>query len=182
MDRELIPHPETPASAVRFVSAGVQRLPGGLDLQYVVEGDASLLVIPAPAKPYRTDELWRSTCFELFIREGNQAYCEINLSPSGQWAAYRFQDYRGEAEDLDLDEPPRIWFSREPFGLLLTASITIGLRGNGPVGLSAVIGEKDGTISYWALAHPPGDPDFHHPACFALELPAETDILPSPRT
>lgn len=172
MDLELIPHPETPASAVRFVSVAVRRQKGGLDLQYVVEGDASRLVIPAPAKPYRTGDLWRSTCFELFIREEGQAYCEINLSPSGQWAAYRFQDYRGEAEDIGLDEPPRIWFSREPFGLLLSASIPIELKENGPIGLSAVIVEKDGTISYWALAHPPGDPDFHHPDCFALELPA----------
>jgi hypothetical protein len=44
------------------------------------------------------------------------------------------------------------------------------------IGLSAVIEEADGTISYWALAHPPGEPDFHHADCFALELPAETDV------
>jgi len=40
------------------------------------------------------------------------------------------------------------------------------------LGLSAVIEEIDGTKSYWALAHPPGKPDFHHPDCFALTLPA----------
>ena len=38
--------------------------------------------------------------------------------------------------------------------------------------LSAVIEELDGTKSYWALAHPPGKPDFHHPDCFALTLEA----------
>ena len=39
------------------------------------------------------------------------------------------------------------------------------------LGLSAVLEEKDGTKSYWALAHPSGDkPDFHHPACFAARL------------
>ena len=27
-----------------------------------------------------------------------------------------------------------------------------------------------GGISYWALAHPPGKPDFHHADGFALEL------------
>ena len=40
------------------------------------------------------------------------------------------------------------------------------------LGLSAVIEEADGRLSYWALAHPPGKPDFHHSDCFALELPA----------
>lgn len=39
------------------------------------------------------------------------------------------------------------------------------------IGLSAVIEEMDGTKSYWALAHPAGKPDFHHPDCFTLELP-----------
>ena len=38
-------------------------------------------------------------------------------------------------------------------------------------GLSAVIEEADGTKSYWALAHPPGKPDFHRAEGFALELP-----------
>jgi len=38
------------------------------------------------------------------------------------------------------------------------------------LGLSAVIEEESGALSYWALAHPPGRADFHHSDCFALEL------------
>jgi hypothetical protein len=37
--------------------------------------------------------------------------------------------------------------------------------------LAAVIEERGGRISYWALAHPPGKPDFHHSDCFTLEFP-----------
>ena len=40
------------------------------------------------------------------------------------------------------------------------------------LGLSAVIEETDGNTSYWALAHPPGKPDFHHAAGFAYDLAA----------
>jgi hypothetical protein len=49
-----------------------------------------------------------------------------------------------------------------------------GLPGDAPwrLGLSAVIEEAGGGLSYWALAHPPGKADFHHSDCFALELPA----------
>ena len=32
--------------------------------------------------------------------------------------------------------------------------------------------ETDDELSYWALAHPPGRPDFHHPDCFALAVAA----------
>ena len=38
------------------------------------------------------------------------------------------------------------------------------------LGLAAVIEETSGRKSYWALAHPPGKPDFHHPDCFAHEF------------
>jgi hypothetical protein len=33
-----------------------------------------------------------------------------------------------------------------------------------------VLEENDGGKSYWALAHSPAKPDFHHTDCFALEL------------
>jgi hypothetical protein len=33
-----------------------------------------------------------------------------------------------------------------------------------------VIEDMTGEFSYWALAHPPGKPDFHHSDCFAHEL------------
>ena len=49
-----------------------------------------------------------------------------------------------------------------PEGIESAADIAAGL------GLSAILEEEDGTISYWALAHPPGRPDFHHPDCLAL--------------
>ena len=36
----------------------------------------------------------------------------------------------------------------------------------------AVLEEQGGTKSYWAMAHPDAEPDFHAPACFAAELAA----------
>jgi hypothetical protein len=41
-----------------------------------------------------------------------------------------------------------------------------------PIALSAVIETRDGAKSYWALAHPPGKPDFHHADCFIGQLAA----------
>ena len=38
------------------------------------------------------------------------------------------------------------------------------------LGLSAVIEDRDGALSYWALRHPAGKPDFHHADAFALAL------------
>jgi hypothetical protein len=103
--------------------------------------------------------------------EGGGPYYEINLSPSGAWAAYRFEDYRtGMA--AALTEPPAISFMLGKDKLTLAATL-IGLPDNTPLrlGVSAVIEAVDGSKSYWALQHPPGKPDFHHQDCFALRLP-----------
>jgi hypothetical protein len=41
---------------------------------------------------------------------------------------------------------------------------------DGRLALSAVIEEAGGAKSYWALAHPPGRPDFHSAAGFLVPL------------
>lgn len=149
-----------------------------LDLRFVVTGPPEGLRLPARAAPERTDELWKHTCFEAFIRAGpGEAYLELNLAPSTQWAAYRFDGYRqGMAPALDIGAP-RIGMRATPEGLELTASLDLAdlpdlSQADWRVGLSAVIEAADGSLSYWALAHAPGRPDFHHADCFALQVPA----------
>ncbi|MBN2801686.1 MAG: hypothetical protein JXR91_01195 [Deltaproteobacteria bacterium] len=45
----------------------------------------------------RTDELWKHTCFEIFIgTEDSDEYWEFNFSTSGKWNCYHFDNYRKE--------------------------------------------------------------------------------------
>ena len=68
---------------------------------------------------------------------------------------------------LDIP-PPQIQVSRSASRLELQARIP--LESGGRIGFAAVVEQADGTLSYWALRHPPGKPDFHHRDAFALEL------------
>ena len=104
---------------------------------------------------------------------GQESYTEFNLSPSGEWAAYRFEGYRQGMANLDVAEasiesPVRAGDAWRIRAFLDSAAFE-GL-GPGLASLSAVIEERDGTRSYWALAHPSDKPDFHHPDSFVLEL------------
>ncbi len=141
-----------------------------MSLIYLADCPADLLALPVATASERTDGLWQHTCFEAFIASGDGGYAEFNLSPSGQWAAYDFDAYRGGMRDRPT-LPPLIKFESDQAAVKLIA--TIDLTGlSGALALSAVIEEADGTKSYWALAHAEGKPDFHHPACFAANLPA----------
>ena len=134
------------------------------------------LSLASPSFSERAADLWQTTCFELFVRvEGREAYSEYNFAPSMQWAAYAFDGYREGMKDLLCSVDPLVERGGERGeAWVVRADVDLSDIPTGPLhfGLSAVIEEKDGAKSYWALAHAPGKPDFHHPACFALELPA----------
>ena len=171
----LLPHPDYPPLAVESVSATVGRLPeGGLRLEFSVEG-TSALIVPKERVPSRADGLWRTTCFELFVRlDDTQYYQEFNFSPSLQWAAYAFDGYRVGMVELGA-EGPEIETTRladTSFFLAARPWRSHALPEGGSIALTAVLEEAGGVKSFWALAHPPGAPDFHHPACFTARLPA----------
>ena len=141
---------------------------GRLAVRYRIECDLERLCLPAPRTPAPGERLWQHTCCEIFVaRAGMLPYREFNFSPSGEWAAYACRRYR-ECAPFSIEDP-EISLTRSPDRLELQASIPAddgGLR----VALSAVIEDRAGSLTYWALRHPAGKPDFHHPDAFALEL------------
>lgn len=175
---ELQPHPASPASPVDKIEVMAGHIGNGhLSLIFTVTGNIAALRIPPFTTQRRIDGLWQHTCFEAFIRPPcGEDYFELNLSPSGQWAAYRFDGHRSGMRPADVPEP-RI-ASHEAAGVFgLVAGVDLGaLPELAPwetwrAGISAVIEAADGSISHWALAHPAAKPDFHHPETFVLDLP-----------
>lgn len=166
---ELVCHPDTPARTIQSIEASVHHDSGRWLLSFEVTGDRPDM--PPRTAPVRTDGLWQTTCFELFVRGAEEGYAEFNFSPSTRWAAYGFTGYRSGRADLPIAQP---LIEPTEVGLRVTLNFPVA-AGQIQIGLCAVIEEQDGTKSYWALAHPPGKPDFHHPACFALGLAAPSN-------
>lgn len=166
----LLSHPDHPPLAVRSVQVEVR---GGHDdvlLTYLIVGSEKV-VTPEWLPPDRAAHLWRTTCFELFLRfDDDQRYVEFNFSPSTRWAAYAFDGHREGRTELLRDVDPFI--ERMEDGIEVDCDLGGLPHGELRIGLSAVIEEEGGVLSYWALAHPPGAPDFHHAACFGARLPA----------
>ena len=171
MRARLVCHPDTPSAAVTGIEVLVDRTgPDALLIRYMLSGDVELVVWPDPASPERTDELWKHTCFEAFVGGPGGAYREFNFAPSNAWAAYDFEGYRAGMRPARVQPPGTDLEGAEAF-FALEATATLP-SGAARLGLTAVIEEVDGRRSYWALAHPPGKPDFHDAGCFTLELPA----------
>jgi hypothetical protein len=179
MRQALKPHPDSPRSAATRIEVEIARPhPGSLILRYFLAGKINDLRMPPETAPTRAHELWQQTCFEAFVRaSASTAYYEFNFSPSMQWAAYCFSAYRRKMSVANDVCAPRIEVQSSGEFYRLQASLELDGISNLPsealwrLGLSAVIEETSGRKSFWALAHPPGKPDFHHSDCFAYELP-----------
>ena len=167
-------HPQDPSPSIREIDVLVAQVEtGSLMLTFRLAGDVSALNIPECASPGRADNLWQHTCFEVFVMQGEgPEYREFNLSPSGEWAVYDFRGYRNGGV-LEDEFTPGIVVQRTKDRLELTAEISRGLLPHGrplKLGLSAVIEDVDAILSYWALRHTAGKPDFHHTDAFTLQL------------
>jgi hypothetical protein len=182
MQRFLVPHPASPPSPIRKIRVDVARfVDGRLAFTFMAHGDLARIRIPAGSASARADDLWRRTCFEAFLRGPDaDTYVELNFSPSTQWAAWRFEAYRSGMRQADVEAPT---IKAMAAGKYLAVVAGVGLASlpelisweTWEIGLAAIIEADDGSVSHWALVHPPGPPDFHHRDCFAGDLaPAAT--------
>ncbi len=166
---ELIPHPTCQPAFPAGLAVAFERQGDHLWLRFILDGDLDRIVWPDEAEAGRADDLWKTTCFEAFVA-GQAGYGEFNLSPSGQWASYRFDAYRDGMRPAD-ETATVLGLDGGTDHVALEARIMLP-RDAERLGLSAVIETRDGAKTYWALAHSSDSPDFHHPETFTLALPA----------
>lgn len=158
------------------IDGQINRTGDRLRIDYHLRGDLAALAIAPPAKvPARQGQLWQHTCFEFFLGcQGSPRYWEFNLSPTGDWNVYRFNDYRqGMETEKAFTELP---FScdRQPsaFTLSLTLDLSpiIAADQRLEIAVTTVIEQSTGDLSYWALTHPGPEADFHRRDGFQLKL------------
>lgn len=169
-------HPISTPAEVDSIQATVElneRPNDQLQISFKLMGDIAKIAVPQPVSPQFRNELWQQTCFEIFIAsETDNAYQEYNFSPSGEWAAYCFSDYRQQQSDLII-EAPQIKRQVDAQSLSLSATLrTEALPTKQPwlIGVSAVV-ETDQGLSWWALNHSGQQPDFHSRQSFRRLLP-----------
>lgn len=157
------------------IQGTIERTEQALMLSFLLHGNLGDLVLPPAAKRNRCDNLWQSTCFEMFWAEKKKKnYWELNLAPNGGWNVYAFTDYRTGMRQEDRIAEPHIKTEHTAESFFLTAELGIGNlhAGLSPIllGVSAVLKHRDSRLSYWALAHPEEKPDFHAPQAFILRM------------
>jgi hypothetical protein len=164
---------------VRALRVIVRRTINALELGFRLDGSTSRICLTLQSRRHGPVELWRHTCFEAFVAiDGQATYHEFNFAPSHEWLVYAFRAYRDPTPLANVLHSPIVAINTTANRLELDARIVltdlsaIHLHSPLRLGLAAVIESCNGSLSYWALRHPVGKPDFHHADAFALRLEA----------
>ena len=133
-----------------------------ISICYRIEG--SLENIQWPKKKYTngSNELWHSTCFECFFGSASTSeYYELNQSPGGDLAFYKFAHYRGNKRSYDT--PSAYTFSLALDEYECYARIDMPLPYPPPfyIGPAAIIKDRQNELHYFGISHPERGPDFH---------------------
>ena len=158
-------HQSCDLGPIKAVIAEIHATESGCVAEFRLDGSIAGIKVPEPAPSTRTDNLWKTTCFEIFWQPiGQPGYVEFNLSPSTRWASYDFDSFREGMRDAPVDAIS-ITCSHSEKELVLKATIAATLPTPAQVALNAIVEHLDGTLQFWALAFPPGKPEFHSEAC-----------------
>ena len=146
------------------------------------QGENAILWPPAAGQLQRRDGLWEHTCLVWFLAHPHgEAYWEFNLCPNGDWNVYALDGYRrGLRPDPHYSALPversgngRISRLRATATLpaaLLPATLISAQPAELELAVTAVLEQRGGAISYWALHHGGGEADFHRRDGFRLRI------------
>ncbi len=148
-------------------------------LDYRIRGDIDRPRLPPQAASKFQDLLWSKPAWKR--SSASPTATPTSNSTSRPRASGRCIDSKPIGKDvtsLNPLPPPRVIVRRHGEELEADIDIHLGaipgltaaeIKGRElRLAVSAVMQSDQGVISYWALAHPPGKPDFHHRDGFAL--------------
>jgi hypothetical protein len=171
---DLKPHPQNLTTAPNAkLKADLSVNNSRMTARFEFTSDEELFVPPSTRA--RKNELWKSTCFELFLKPRQSPnYWEINFCPTGDWNVYFFESYRsGMRDELKIKEVKleQLEYSEKKCVCEFSFDLApIELSGHVQVGVTAVIEMKSGSKSYWALEHSADQPNFHLADSFVHSL------------
>lgn len=167
-------HPKYPAHDKLSLSSDIMINGDACHIRYEVKGDTTAIKINDTShdRAFR-DELWKMTCFEMFVQPGDGPhYYEYNFAPNGDWASYHFDQYRSGMRPIEIAQP-KIDLKRNDN--MVSAHVILDKydlpAGDLKIGLFAMIFSENDR-SFWALDHSESTPNFHQSDCFMYLLTA----------
>jgi len=159
MKHQLIPYKKS--SNIKIIST-LKQNKNLLHLTFKVSGDLENYKLPKTKKEERKDELWRESCFELFLAtEEDEAYYEFNFSPTLAWNVYRLEYYRAEPKMIDEVELVEFEVKQTKETLFIEIILDVQTLKFNSYNLATILLNNQEEREFWSLKAKGDTPDFH---------------------
>jgi len=159
MKHQLIPYKKS--SNIKIIST-LEQNKNLLHLTFKLSGAIENYKLPKTKKQERKDELWRESCFELFLAtEEEEAYYEFNFSPTLAWNVYRLEYYRAEPKMIDEVELVEFEVKQTKETLFIEIILDVQTLQFNSYNLATIVLNKQDEREFWSLKAKGDTPDFH---------------------
>ena len=136
-----------------------------LHIEFRVTGELDNYIFPQKSNLKRADELWKATCFELFLRNTEtEAYYELNFTSSLSWNFSYLNSYRAKVQEVKglgqvkievftNDNNFKIFFELE--------TDTFSFNQFNIYNAAVILKNSNDERTFWSLGLPSKVPDFH---------------------
>ena len=160
---QLLPHNQKNYGLT--IEASFSLTPHHLTLSFSLKNINNHYLFERQGDAKRVDELWKATCFEIFIKNPNgKAYWELNIAPNGSWNFYRFSDYKKDMQEELRVLPPKVLFIREGDEVALSFKLDfteVLFEKNINFNLALILLDVEGERHFFTLNPKEGLADFH---------------------
>ncbi len=150
------------------ISSTLKIVKSQIYISFTLTGALDSYIFPHEQRLERVDELWKSTCFELFLANSNEEeYYELNISPSLGWNFYHLKKYRAEVEEVELLSEATINVIKEGGNYKIEFKLEgFDFEKSNIYNITAILLTKEGERTFWSLKPMDGTPDFHNQMYF----------------
>ena len=141
-----------------------------ISLHFKISGALTNYQFPKKEKLKRANELWKATCFELFLANSKtQSYYEINISPTLHWNIYYLDTYRAEPKEVIVSSEPLIKIREDKQSYEIDFELkceALDLEEFDQYNLAVILLNVENERKFWVV-NPVGEsPDFHNRGSF----------------
>ena len=167
MRKHSLKHQLKPFSKTENISinASLKLTKGKIALSFLLKGNLDSYLFPKVEKIQRANELWKATCFELFLANDDEVYYELNFSSSLAWNFYVLDAYRAESKALELEEEPCISFTYKDDECSIVFELeseVLDFEDFKYCNLATILLTRENERRFWAIKHLKDAPDFHN--------------------
>lgn len=157
-------------SSKMMVNSHLEIKKKSVSLSFTLQGVLAEYSFEETKNRQRANELWRTTCFELFLasRE-NEDYYELNFSSSLAWNLYHLSSYRADVQEVQVLSEPTIRINKQEnqFQICLELELEeLCLEQFNLYNVASILLTKENERTFWSVKHEKDVPDFHHRSNF----------------